>query len=180
MKAKMFQDAGSVGVRHNSPGLRFTSGRTLAATWNRSLAQEVGIAMGRDTRARGYFTILGAGMDFYRVPLGGRNFEYMTGGDPFLGGQLVPKVIQGIQSQGVWACAKHYVCNDEEENRTNVQIILDKRPLREIYLPVFEAAVKDGHVARVVGASHGVNGFFFSENPFLVRQGVKTTVGFSR
>jgi beta-glucosidase len=145
---QIFQTDGPLGVRRNSPGIRFASGLTLAATWNRSLAQAVGIAMGRDTRARGYFSILGPGMDFYRVPLGGRNFEYMTGEDPFLGGQLVPKVIQGIQSQGVWACAKHYVCNDEEENRTNVQILVNERALREIYLPPFEAAVKDGHVIR--------------------------------
>ena len=175
---QIFQTDGPLGVRRNSPGIRFTSGLTLAATWNRSLAQEVGIAMGRDTRARGYFTILGPGMDFYRVPLGGRNFEYMTGEDPFLGGQLVPKVIQGIQSQGVWACAKHYVCNDEEENRTNVQILVDERPLREIYLPVFEAAVKDGHVATVMSAYNGVNGFFCSESPFLLEQVLKKEWGF--
>src|ERR1700746_3228172 len=175
---QIFQTDGPLGVRRNSPGIRFTSGLTLAATWNRNLAQQVGIAMGRDTRARGYFTILGPGMDFYRVPLGGRNFEYMTGEDPFLGGQLVPKVIQGIQSQGVWSCAKHYVCNDEEENRTNVQILIDERTLREIYLPVFEAAVKNGHVATVMGASNAItvldstniptNGFFCSENALLV------------
>ena len=150
---QIFQTDGPLGVRRNSPGIRFTSGLTLAATWNRSLAHEVGIAMGRDTRARGYFTILGPGMDFYRLPLGGRNFEYMNGEDPFLGGQLVPEVITGIQSEGVWACAKHYVCNDEEENRTNVQILVDERTLREIYLPVFEASVKNGHVATVMGAS---------------------------
>src|SRR5258708_30696908 len=94
---QIFQTDGPLGVRRNSPGIRFTSGLTLAATWNRSLAQEVGIAMGRDTRARGYFSILGTGMDFYRVPLGGRNFEYMTGEDPFLGGQLRRKGIHGIQ-----------------------------------------------------------------------------------
>src|SRR5258708_27029884 len=107
---QIFQTHGPLGGRPNSPGIRFTSRLTLAATLNRNLAQEVGIAMGRDTRARGYFSILGPGMDFYRVPLGGRNFEYMTGEDPFLGGQLVPKVIQGIQAEGEWACAKHYVC----------------------------------------------------------------------
>jgi beta-glucosidase len=80
-------------------------------------------------------------MDFYRVPMGGRNFEYMTGEDPHLGAQLVPPLIQGIQAQGVWACAKHFACNDEEENRTNVQILLSERTLREIYLPPFEAAI---------------------------------------
>jgi hypothetical protein len=95
--------------------------------------------MGRDARARGYFSILGPGMDFYRVPMGGRNFEYMTGEDPYLGAQLVPPLIKGVQAQGVWACAKHFACNDEEENRTNVQILLHERTLREIYLPPFEA-----------------------------------------
>lgn len=134
--------------------------------------------MGRDTRARGYFTILGPGMDFYRVPLGGRNFEYLNGEDPFLGGQMVPEVIQGIQSEGVWSCAKHYVCNDVEENRTNVQILVDERTLREIYLPVFEAAVKNGHVATVMGAYNGVNGFFCSENPFLLQEVLKEEWGF--
>ena len=175
---QIFQTDGPLGVRRNSPGIRFTSGLTLAATWNRKLAHEVGIAMGRDTRARGYFTILGPGMDLYRLPLGGRNFEYMTGEDPFLGGQLVPKVIQGIQSQGVWSCAKHYVCNDEEENRTNVQILVDERTLREIYLPVFEAAVKNGHVATVMGAYNGVNGYFCCESPFLLQEVLKKEWGF--
>jgi beta-glucosidase len=175
---QIFQTDGPLGVRRNSPGIRFTSGLTLAASWNRSLAHDVGIAMGRDTRARGYFAILGPGMDLYRVPLGGRNFEYMNGEDPFLGGQLVPEVIQGIQSEGVWACAKHYVCNDEEENRTNVQILLDERTLREIYLPVFEAAVKDGHVATVMSAYNGVNGYFCSEDSFLLQEVLKEEWGF--
>src|ERR1700737_3349943 len=170
---QIFQTDGPLGVRRNSPGIRFTSGLTLAATWNRSLAQEVGIAMGRDTRARGYFSILGPGMDFYRVPLGGRNFEYMTGEDPYLGAQLVPPLIQGIQAQGVWSCAKHYACNDEEENRTNVQILVDERTLREIYLPPFEAAVKDGHVATAMSAYNAINGYFCSENSSLLTDSLK-------
>ena len=134
--------------------------------------------MGRDTRARGYFIILGPGMDFYRVPMGGRNFEYMVGEDPYLGAQMNPPEIMGIQSQGVWACAKHYVCNDEEENRTNVQILVDERALREIYLPPFEASVKVGHVANVMGAYNGVNGYFCCENPFLLTTILKQEWGF--
>ena len=78
----------------------------------------------------------------------------MTGEDPYLGAQLVPPLIMGIQAQGVWSCAKHYACNDEEENRTNVQILLSERTLREIYLPPFEAAVKDGHVTTIITTSH--------------------------
>jgi beta-glucosidase len=165
---QIFQTDGPLGVRRNEPSVRFPSGLLLAATWNRDLARDQGISMGRGARARGYFSILGPGMDFYRVPMGGRNFEYMTGEDPYLGAQLVPPLIQGIQAQGVWSCAKHYVCNDEEENRTNVQILLDERTLREIYLPPFEAAVKDGHVATVMSAYNAVNGYFCSENSFLL------------
>jgi beta-glucosidase len=176
---QIFQTDGPLGVRRNHPSIRFAAGLTLAASWNRTLCREVGIAMGRDTRARGYFSILEPGMNFYRLPLGGRNFEYMTGEDPFLGGQLVPEVIQGTQSQGVWSCAKHYVGNDVEENRTKVQILVDERPLREIYLPVFEAAVKNGHVATVMGAYNAINGYFCCENPFLLQQVLKQEWGFN-
>lgn len=165
---QIYQTDGPMGVRRNEPSIRFPSGLTMAATWDPSLAYERGVAMGRDTRARGYFSILGPGMDFYRVPMGGRNFEYMVGEDPYLGAQMNPPEIEGIQSQGVWACAKHYVCNDEEENRTNVQILVDERTLREIYLPPFEASVKVGHVATVMGAYNGINGYFCCENPFLL------------
>jgi beta-glucosidase len=170
---QIYQTDGPLGVRRNEPSVRFPSGLVLAATWNRSLAFDQGVGMGQDTRARGYFSILGPGMDFYRVPMGGRNFEYMTGEDPYLGGQLNPWVIKGIQEQGALACAKHYVCNDEEENRTNVQILIDERALREIYLPPFEAAVKVGHVALVMSAYNAVNGYFCSESTFLLTQILK-------
>jgi beta-glucosidase len=179
---QIYQTDGPLGVRRNEPSIRFPSGLTLAATWNPDRAHDQGVSMGRDTRARGYFSILGPGMDFYRVPMGGRNFEYMTGEDPFLGSQLNPEEIKGIQAQGVWACAKHYVCNDEEENRTNVHITVDERTLREIYLPPFEAAVKAGHVATVMSAYNAVNSgpsdSFCSENPFLLTTILRNEWGF--
>jgi beta-glucosidase len=172
---QIYQTDGPLGVRRNEPSVRFPSGLLLAATWNRSLAQDQGVSMGRGARARGYYSILGPGMDFYRVPMGGRNFEYMTGEDPYLGAQLVPPLIQGIQAQGVWSCAKHFACNDEEENRTNVQILIkEERTLREIYLPPFEAAVKDGNVATVMSAYNGINGYFCSESPSLLNDILKT------
>jgi beta-glucosidase len=179
---QIYQTDGPLGVRRNEPSIRFPAGLTLAATWNPARAHDQGVSMGRDARARGYFSILGPGMDFYRVPMGGRNFEYMTGEDPFLGGQLNPEEIKGIQAQGVWACAKHYVCNDEEENRTNVHIIVDERTLREIYLPPFEAAVKVGGVATVMGAYNAVDSVdtdaFCCENPFLLTTILRTEWGF--
>jgi beta-glucosidase len=149
---QLFQTDAGLGVRITPASVRYPGGPVLAATWNPDRARDAGAGLGRDTRARGFFTILGPGMDFYRTPFGGRNFEYMTGEDPFLGSQLIPEVIQEIQRQGVWACAKHFVCNDQEENRTNINIVVDERTLREIYLPPFEAAVKQGHVATVMGA----------------------------
>jgi beta-glucosidase len=183
LNPQLYQTDGPLGVRRNEPSIRFPSGLTLAATWNPARAHDQGVSMGRDARARGYFSILGPGMDFYRVPMGGRNFEYMTGEDPFLGGQLNPSEIQGIQAQGVWACAKHYVCNDEEENRTNVHIVVDERTLREIYLPPFEAAVKVGHVATVMGAYNAVDSAgtdaFCCENPFLLTTILRTEWGFT-
>ncbi|MBV8275397.1 MAG: glycoside hydrolase family 3 C-terminal domain-containing protein, partial [Verrucomicrobia bacterium] len=95
---------------------------------------------------------------------------------------LNPSEIQGIQAQGVWACAKHYVCNDEEENRTNVHIVVDERTLREIYLPPFEAAVKVGKVATVMGAYNAVDSAgtdaFCCENPFLLTTIIRTEWGF--
>jgi beta-glucosidase len=179
---EIYQTDGPLGVRRNEPSIRFPSGLTLAATWNPDRAMDQGVSMGRDAAARGYFSILGPGMDFYRVPMGGRNFEYMTGEDPFLGAQLNPEEIEGIQAQGVWACAKHLVCNDEEENRTNVHIIVDERTLREIYLPPFEAAVKVGHVATVMGAYNAVDSAgadaFCCENLFLLTTVLRTEWGF--
>jgi hypothetical protein len=115
----------------------YPAGSVLAATWNPDRARDLGAGLGRDTRARGFFTILGPGMDFYRTPFGGRNFQYATGEDPFLASQLVPEVTKNIQEQGVWACAKHFVCNDQEANRTNINTVIDERTLREIYLPPF-------------------------------------------
>lgn len=183
LNPQLYQTDGPLGVRRNEPSIRFPSGLTLAATWNPDRAHDQGVSMGRDARARGYFAILGPGMDFYRVPMGGRNFEYMTGEDPFLGGQLNPSEIEGIQAQGVWACAKHFVCNDEEENRTNVHIVVDERTLREIYLPPFEAAVKVGHVATVMGAYNAVDsaGYdaFCCENLFLLTTILRTEWGFT-
>lgn len=175
-------------MRRNHPSVRFPAGLTLAATWNPALAYNQGVGMGEDTRARGYFAIEGPGMDFYRVPLGGRNFEYCTGEDPYLGSQIAPQEVLGIQSQGVWASAKHFVCNDEEENRTNVHIVVDERTLREIYLPPFEASVKVGHAATVMGAYNaikvlGLNNAvieddFCCENAFLLEKVVKGQWGF--
>jgi beta-glucosidase len=135
LNPQLFQTDAGLGVRITPASVRYPGGPVLAATWNPDRARDLGAGLGRDTWARGFFTILGPGMHFYRTPFGGRNFEYATGEDPFLGSQLVPEVIKKIQEQGVWACTKHYVCNDQEANRTNINTIIDERTLREIYPP---------------------------------------------
>ena len=180
---QLFQTDAGLGVRITPASVRYPAGPVLAATWNPDRARDLGTGLGRDTRARGFFTILGPGMDFYRTPFGGRNFEYATGEDPFLGSQLVPEVIKKIQEQGVWACAKHFVCNDQEANRTNINTIIDERTLREIYLPPFEAAVKEGQVATVMGAFNFMQigtlpSAQCNESSFLLNQVLKTEWGF--
>jgi beta-glucosidase len=180
---QLFQTDAGLGVRITPSSVRYPAGPVLAATWNLDRARDLGTGLGRDTRARGFFTILGLGMDFYRTPFGGRNFEYVTGEDPFLGSQLVPEVIKNIQAQGVWACAKHFICNDQEANRTNINVIIDERTLREIYLPPFEAAVKEGHTATVMGAFNFVQigtlpSAQCNESSFLLNQILKTEWGF--
>ncbi len=181
---QIFQTDAGLGVRNSPASVRYPSGLVLAATFNRDRATDAGAGLGRDTRARGFFSILGPGMDFYRTPYGGRNFEYMTGEDPYLGSQLIPKVVDAIQDQGVWACAKHYVCNDQEENRTNINEIIDERTLREIYLVPFEAAVKQGHAATIMGAYNflqigALPSAQCNESSFLLTEVLKNEWGFT-
>ena len=183
LNPQLFQTDAGLGVRITPASVRYPGGPVLAATWNPDRARDLGAGLGRDTRARGFFTILGPGMDFYRTPFGGRNFEYATGEDPFLGSKLVPEIIKKIQEQGVWACTKHYVCNDQEANRTNINTIIDERTLREIYLPPFEAAVKEGHTATVMGAYNfmqigALPSAQCNESSFLLDQVLKTEWGF--
>jgi beta-glucosidase len=157
---------------------RYPAGLALAATWNRQRALLRGLQMGRDGRARAFYVDLGPGVDPYRTPLGGRNFEYNTGEDPFLGGELVAPLISAMQEQGIWADVKHYACNEQEYRRENINIIVGERPLREIYLPPFEAAVKKGHTASVMGALNAVNGDFACESFTLDTMILKQEWGF--
>jgi beta-glucosidase len=157
---------------------RYPAGLALAATWNRDRALARGRQMGRDGRARAFYVDLGPGVDPYRTPLGGRNFEYNTGEDPYLGSQLVVPLISAMQAEGIWADVKHYACNEQEYRRENIDILVDERPLREIYLPPFEAAVVRAHTASVMGALNAVNGNFACESYYLDTQVLKKDWGF--
>ncbi len=169
---------GPVGVRQDRPSTRYPAGIALAATWNSLLAAKEGVAMGRDCRARGIHILLAPGLNINRVPVCGRNFEYLAGEDPYLASQMVVPFIRGVQSQGVVATAKHFAVNNQEFNRMEISAVVDERALREIYLPAFEAAVKEGKVGAVMDAYNRVNGSFCTENRFLNIQVLKSEWGF--
>ena len=128
---------------NNDSCVAFPALTCLAATWNRDVAGQYGAAIGEEARFREKDVILGPGVNMYRSPLCGRNFEYM-GEDPYLAGKLAVPYIHGLQSKGVGACVKHYACNNEERHRHKTDVELSERALREIYLPAFEMAVQDG------------------------------------
>ena len=158
---------GPLGVRQDKPSTRYPAGIALAATWNRLLAEKEGSAMGRDCRARGISVLLAPGMNINRIPFCGRNFEYLSGEDPYLAAQMVVPFIRGVQEEGVVATAKHFAANNQEYNRENINVIVSERALREIYLPAFEAAVRDGKVGAVMDAYNKLNGSHCTENEYL-------------
>ncbi len=135
----------------NDSCVAFPALTCLAATWNPRMSRLYGEVLGEEARYRGKDMILGPGVNIYRTPLNGRNFEYM-GEDPYLASVMVVPYIQGLQSKGVSACVKHYCLNNDEEYRHQVNVIVSDRALHEIYLPAFKAAVEQGKTWAVMGA----------------------------
>ena len=156
---------GPYGTRSNAgfPSTTYAAGVGLAASWDRELAGRVGAGIGRDARARGVHYMLGPGVNIYRSPRNGRNFEYF-GEDPFLSGQMATHYITGMQEQGVSATVKHFLGNNSEYLRHDSDTVMDERTAREIYLPAFEAAVKEGHVSAVMDSYNLINGQHATEN----------------
>lgn len=168
---------GPVGVRTWGPTTGYAGGIGLAASWDPALARRVGVALAHDAKARGVNFLLGPGVNIYRAPMNGRNFEYF-GEDPYLGGRIAVNYIEGVQSQGVVATVKHFDANNSEYDRHNVNSIIDERTLREIYLPIFEAAVRKGHVGAVMDSYNLINGQHATQNTFLNNEVLKKDWGF--
>ena len=168
---------GPVGVRNYGPATVF-GGIGLAATWDTELEGRIGATIGRDARARGVHFMLGPGVNIYRAPLNGRNFEYF-GEDPFLSARTAVAYINGMQSQGVSATIKHFMGNNSEFDRHNSDSIIDERTMREIYLPVFEAAVKEAHVGAIMDSYNLTNGVHMTQNGYLNTDVVKKEWGFT-
>ena len=141
-------------------------GVALAASWDPELAQRVGATFGQDARARGVHFLLGPGVNIYRSPLNGRSFEYF-GEDPFLAARTAVGYIKGLQSQGVSATVKHFMGNNSEFDRHNVDSIIDERTMREIYLPTFEAAVKEAHVGAIMDSYNLTNGVHLTQSGYF-------------
>ena len=138
----------------------------LAATWNTSLSADYGKAIGEEALYRGKDVLLGPGVNIYRTPLNGRNFEYM-GEDPYLASELCVPYIKGVQKNGVAACVKHYALNNQELWRGHIDVKISDRALREIYLPAFKAAVEKGKVWSIMGAYNKVRGVHATHNKLL-------------
>ncbi|HEX6495460.1 MAG TPA: glycoside hydrolase family 3 C-terminal domain-containing protein [Acidobacteriaceae bacterium] len=170
---------GPVGVRSNSgfPSTTYAGGIGLAASWDRELARRVGAGIGRDARARGVDFMLGPGVNIYRSPRNGRNFEYF-GEDPFLATNIAVGYITGMQEQGVSSTIKHYMGNNSEFLRHDSDSIIDARTMHEIYLPAFEAGVKKAHVGAVMDSYNFVNGVHSTQNPTLNIEIMRKELGF--
>jgi beta-glucosidase len=154
---------GPSGVRSWGPSNAYPAGIALAAAWDPALAKLEGQSLADDAKARGARILLGPGVNIYRAPMNGRNFEYF-GENPYLASRVAVSYIEGVQSHGVAATVKHFDANNSEFDRHNTDADIDERALHEIYLPAFEAAVKEAHVGAVMDSYNLVNRAHMTEN----------------
>lgn len=168
---------GPQGVRNNTKSTLFACGVAAAASWDQNLAYEMGVALGQDSRARGVHILLGPGVNIYRSPMCGRNFEYM-GEDPYLTSRTASNYIKGVQSQGVMATIKHFALNNQEYDRHHVSSNADERTINELYFPSFRAAVQEAKVGSVMTSYNLVNGVHSAENSWLIRETLRDKWGF--
>lgn len=161
----------------NDSCVAFPALSALASTWNVELAHLYGVSIGEEARYRNKSVLLGPGCNILRNPLNGRSFEYL-GEDPYLSGQMVAQYIAGVQQQGVAACVKHYALNNNEHERYTSNVECDERTLREIYLPAFEAAVKQGGAWSIMGGYNLFRGQHACHNDYLMNKILKSEWGF--
>ena len=155
----------------------FPTGSALAATWSEELAYSYGTGMGKEARLRGKDVILGPAVNIQRLPVGGRTYEYLSE-DPILSAALALYYTKGVQDQGTAVCIKHFAVNNQETNRGSVDVKIDERTLREIYLKPFERAVIEGGAMSVMPAYNKVNGDYCSENEHLLNEILRGEWGF--
>lgn len=155
----------------------YPAGGGLAATWNADMAHTFGNSLGEELRARDKDMLLSPAINMVRTPLGGRTYEYMSE-DPFLNKKIAVPLIVGLQEKDVMACVKHYAANNQETNRDFVDVQIDERTLREIYLPAFEAAVKEAKSYAIMGAYNKFRGEYLCENDYMLNKILRDEWGF--
>ncbi|HEY5845391.1 MAG TPA: glycoside hydrolase family 3 C-terminal domain-containing protein [Microlunatus sp.] len=171
------KEADHVGLSGSEPATCFPTASGIGSSWNSDLFTEVGEALGREASRLKISVILGPGINIKRSPLCGRNFEYVSE-DPYLSGALATAMVKGIQSQGIGTSVKHYAANNQEDDRLRVSAEVDERTLREIYLPAFEAVVKESQPWTVMCAYNKINGTYASEHHWLLTEVLRDEWGF--
>lgn len=174
---------GPAGVRinrgdvHDGTATALPAPIALAATWQPELARAYGAVIGDECHSTDHNVSLGPAVDIARVPVGGRTFE-SYGEDPLLASRIGVAFVQGVQAQGVQACAKHYAINNQEDHRSSVDAVIDERTMHELYLKPFQALVRDGEVASMMASFNRVNGEFACENATLLTDILRDRMGF--
>ena len=161
----------------NDSCVAFPALTCLAATWNEEMSALYGKVIGEEARYRDKDVLLGPGVNIYRTPLNGRNFEYM-GEDPFLASKMVVPYVQEVQKNGVAVCVKHYALNNQEAKRHEYDAVIDDRTLYEIYLPAFKAAVQEGGAWSIMGAYNLYKGQHLCHNQYMLNDILKGEWGF--
>jgi beta-glucosidase len=174
---KQAGDTDHVGLANSVPATCFPPAATLGSTWDPALLEEIGAALGRESRAERVGVLLGPGLNIKRHPAGGRTFEYLSE-DPYLSGKMAAGLVRGIQSEGVGACLKHFAANNQESNRMVVDTVVDERTLREIYLTGFEIAVKESAPWTVMCSYNQINGEHAGESRRLLTEILRDEWGF--
>ena len=168
---------GPQGIRNNTVSTLFPCGILTASTWNRDLGRRLGHSLGQDAKARGVSILLGPGVNIYRAPLCGRNFEYF-GEDPYLAGETAVQYILGVQEEGVMATVKHFAANNQERSRHRMSSDVDERTLQEIYFPAFRKAVQEAKVGAVMDSYNLVNSVHSTENAWMNIEVLRNQWGF--
>lgn len=166
-----------LGLNESLPSTCFPTAATVANSWDESLGEQIGNALGEEASALQVDVLLGPGLNIKRSPLCGRNFEYFSE-DPYLSGKMAASYIKGIQKQNIYACPKHFAVNSQELRRMAMNSVVDERSLREIYLTGFEIAVKEGGAKAIMTSYNQVNGVYANENQHLLKDILRGEWGF--
>ena len=167
-----------LGLNASLPATCFPTAATVANSWDPSLGEEIGAALGEEAVAQNVDVLLGPGLNMKRSPLCGRNFEYFSE-DPILAGKMAAAYVRGIQSQHVYSCPKHFAVNSREYRRMAMNAVVDERTLREIYLTAFEIAIKEGGAKTIMSSYNEVNGKYANENEHLLVDILRNEWGFN-